>query len=219
MYERDGWSPCAASLLLFLVAVGLTAAISSQARVQSFAVDRTQSRALIQVGKSGALSFMAGHTHEVMVPTMTGIINVDSQDLSRSQVRVEIDAAALKVTGKGDPPKDVPEVQRVMSSEKVLDVERYPKILFQSTNISVKSRTDTTVNLLVTGTLALHNVIGSLSVPVQVALAAGTLTASGRFPVKQTDYGIKPVSVGGVVAVKDSVDITFTIVAREQSGG
>jgi polyisoprenoid-binding protein YceI len=134
-------------------------------------------------------------------------------------VRVEIDATALKVTGKGDPPKDVPEVQRVMSSDKVLDVERYPTILFQSTNVSVESRTDTTVNLLVTGTLALHNVIRSLSVPVHVELAADTLTASGRFPVKQTDYGIKPVSVGGVVAVKDAVDISFTIVARERSGG
>ena len=60
--------------------------MSSGARVQSFAVDRAQSRALIQVGKAGALSMFAGHTHEVMVPVMTGVINVDSQDLSRSQV-------------------------------------------------------------------------------------------------------------------------------------
>ena len=210
---------CLASLLVSLVVGGPTAAISSGARAQSFAVDGTQSRALIQVGKSGTFSVIAGHTHEVMVPAMAGIINVDSQDLSRSDVRVEIDAAALQVTGKGDPPNDVPEVQRVMSSDKVLDVARYPKMLFQSTNISVKSRTGTTVNLLVTGTLTLHNVIRSLSVPVHVELAADSLTASGRFPVKQTDYGMKPVSVGGVVAVKDSVDITFTIVARERSGG
>jgi hypothetical protein len=32
--------------------------------------------------------------------------------------------------------------------------------------------------------------------------------------LKQTDYGIKPVSVGGVVSVKDAVEIDFTIVGR-----
>jgi hypothetical protein len=41
------------------------------------------------------------------------------------------------------------------------------------------------------------------------------VTATGRFALKQTDYGIRPVSVGGVVSVKDSVDISFTIVAAE----
>ena len=120
------------------------------------------------------------------------------------------------MTGKGDPPKDVPDVQHAMASDKVLDVARYPKILFQGTSISVKSRTGTRVNLLVTGTLTLHNVKQPLSVPVEVELGAGSLTATGRFPVKQTDFGITPVSVGGVVAVKDAVDITFTIVARER---
>ena len=40
------------------------------------------------------------------------------------------------------------------------------------------------------------------------------LTATGHFAVKQTEYGIKPVSVGGVVSVKDAVDVSFTIAGR-----
>jgi len=43
---------------------------------------------------------------------------------------------------------------------------------------------------------------------------SNTLTATGRFTVKQTDHGSKPVSVGGVVSVKDAVNASFTIVGR-----
>jgi hypothetical protein len=53
-----------------------------------------------------------------------------------------------------------------------------------------------------------------VSVPVSAEIGADALKATGRLSVKQTDYGIKPVSVGGVVAVKDALNITFTIVAR-----
>jgi hypothetical protein len=51
-------------------------------------------------------------------------------------------------------------------------------------------------------------------VPVHAVLDGGALTATGRFQVKQTDHGITPVSVAGVVNVKDALDISFTIVAR-----
>jgi hypothetical protein len=40
------------------------------------------------------------------------------------------------------------------------------------------------------------------------------LTATGRFAIRQTDFGIKPISVGGVVKVKDELTIIFTIVAK-----
>src|SRR5205814_1888928 len=111
-------------------------------------------------------------------------------DLSRSRVRLEMDAASLQVTGKGDPPKDVPDVQSTMVSDKVLDVQRFPKILFQSTNVSVTARSGPTATLQVTGTLTIRNVNHSISVPVQVVVAPSSLTATGRFAVNQTDYGI-----------------------------
>jgi len=105
-----------------------------------------------------------------------------------------------------------------MLSDKVLDVARYPKILFQSTSVKVEKRTGTTLDLIVAGVLTLHDVKRPMSVPVHAVLEADALTASGSFQVKQTDHGIKPVSVGGVVNVKDALDITFAIVAREGPG-
>jgi polyisoprenoid-binding protein YceI len=66
----------------------------------------------------------------------------------------------------------------------------------------------------VTGQLTLHNVTRSITVPVTVRREGNALTATGRFPVKQTEYRIKPVSVGGVVSVKDAVDVSFPITGR-----
>jgi polyisoprenoid-binding protein YceI len=127
---------------------------------------------------------------------------------------VTIDASALKVTGKGESAGDVPKVQETMLGAQVLDVQRYPKITFTRASIAVKTQTLATLDALVTGQLTLHNVIRLIVVPVTVRREGNALTATGRFPVKQTEYGIKPVSVGGVVSVKDAVNVNFTITGR-----
>ena len=198
---------------MLALCLGLVAVAPLGTATRTFQIDPARSRASIDVGKAGAFSF-AGHTHEVAIPAVNGTVMVEPDAVEHSTVRLEIDAASLKVTGKGDPPKDVPEIQRVMLSDKVLDVDRHPKILFQSTGVTVDRRTGTTLDLNVAGTLTLHQVARPIRVPVHADLEADTLTASGRFHVKQTDHGIKPVSVGGVVNVKDALDISFTIVAR-----
>ena len=99
-------------------------------------------------------------------------------------------------------------------AHKYLDVQRYPVITFASTSVAISSRTGVTLQAAVTGRLTLHNVTQSITVPVTVRTEGDSLTATGHFPVKQTEYGIKPVSVGGVVSVKDTLNIGFTIVAR-----
>jgi polyisoprenoid-binding protein YceI len=181
---------------------------------RSYTIDSSQSSATIQVGKAGAFSFAAGHTHEVIVPTIGGTITVDTDDPARSSVRLTIDASALKVSGKGESVDDVPKVQATMLGAQVLDVQRYPKITFASTSIAVKTQTPAILDAMVTGQLTLHNVTRSITVPVTVRREGNTLTATGRFPVKQTEYGMKPVSVGGVVSVKDAVNVSFTIAGR-----
>jgi len=200
-----------ASVLLIL---GVAIAIGRGAGAQTYTIDQARSRATVAVGKSGIFSFAAGHTHEVIAPSITGRMTVDPADPGRSTVRVTIDASALKVTGTGESPADVPKVQQTMSGEQVLDVQRYPTIDFDSTSVSVKNPGSDKLDVIVNGRLSLHNVTHAISVPVTVQIKGNELTASGRFPLKQTDYGITPVSVAGVVSVKDRVDISFTIVGR-----
>ena len=205
---------------LVAAAVVLAGGLSVRAaNPRTFTVDPGSSHSLIEVGKSGAFSFVAGHLHEVEAPIANGVVHLDPGDPSHADVRLEFDAAAMRVTGKGEPPDDVPKVQQVMLGEQVLDVRRYPKITLESTSMSAasaKTAGATLFALTMTGKLSLHGATQPFKAPVSVRLDGATLTATGKFSIKQTDFGIKPISVAGVVNVKDALNLTFTIVARER---
>jgi polyisoprenoid-binding protein YceI len=200
-------------LLVLWVALGVSSWAQATERL---VFDPAATSIVVRVGRGGVFSF-AGHDHEVAAPVSGGQIMLDRSDITRSTLTVEFDAAALKVTGKGEPPEDVPEVQRVMRGERVLDVAKYQKIAFSSRKISVTQRSAERSVLRVDGELTLHGATRSLTVPVEVRLTANGLSANGRVSVRQSDFGIRPVTAaGGAVRVKDEVEIVFTITARSQ---
>jgi polyisoprenoid-binding protein YceI len=200
-------------LLAFAIALAAPPSMIRAAGARAFVADPEQSRAIIEVGKSGAFSF-AGHTHEVEAPLKNGAVHLDTGDPSHGDVQLQFDAAAMHVTGKGESPADVPKVTATMVSDAVLDVARYPSIAFESTSVRVAG--PGALDLVVTGRLTIHGRTQTVTAPVSVKVDGDRLTATGRFTIKQTDYGITPVSVGGVVKVRNELNITFTIAARER---
>ena len=61
------------------------------------------------------------------------------------------------------------------------------------------------------GALSLHGV----SKPVSVAVAESGGAYTGHVVLKQTTFGIKPISVaGGTIRVKDEIEIDFRIFVR-----
>jgi polyisoprenoid-binding protein YceI len=102
-------------------------------------ISASDSQVVILVGKAGLLSF-AGHAHEVVAPAVHGRVTFDPMDWTRASVSLEFDAAALRVTGKGESASDVPAVQQAMLGGQVLDVTRFAKIAFQSRRVSVALR-------------------------------------------------------------------------------
>jgi polyisoprenoid-binding protein YceI len=185
------------------------------AETVAYRIDPGKSSLIIHVGKAGAFSFIAGHTHEVRGPIATGSVDVDLDAVSRAHLQLVIASSALNVSAAGEPSGDAPKVQAAMQSDKVLDVQRYPKITYESTSVTLTSRRGNHLDLTITGPLKIRDVSQPLTVPVQIELAGGQLSARGRFEITQSAFGIKPVSVGGVVAVKDSLDIEFSIVATK----
>lgn len=205
MSARDG---------LMLSAAVLALAAIAEAAAHPYQVDPAKSRATIHVGKAGAFSFIAGHTHEVAGPVQSGSIDVDLDEPTRSRVRLAIAAADLKVLPEREPQGDAPKVQETMDGDKVLDVARYPRIVYDSTAVAIKSRRGNVLELTVTGRLTIRDVTREVTAPVHVEIAGRTLTATGRFAIKQSEFGIHPISVGGVVAVKDALDIDFSVQAH-----
>jgi polyisoprenoid-binding protein YceI len=201
-----------------IVSVFLTIAASSGLgqTIQEFRIDTAASKIVVDVGRSGLFAF-AGHDHEVAVSAFTGRLMLDRTDVTRSKLSVQFDASAMTVTGRGEPPEDVLEVQRVMLSDRVLDVERYPRINFVSRRISLVELEPSPdrMKLRIDGELTLRGVARPIIVPIDVRLSADRLTVTGKVRVRQTLFGIRPVTAGaGTVRVKDEVEVVFTVVAQ-----
>jgi polyisoprenoid-binding protein YceI len=191
--------------------VGLTAQTPEQ-----FVIDPGTSTITLHVGKTGIFS-AAGHEHEIVAPVSEGEITLDRLDVSRSRISIRFDAKALKVTGKGEPAGDVAEVQQVMLSDRVLNVQRFPAISFTSRTMSATKRSGDQMTVQVAGDLALHGVTRPLTLPVNVQLTADQIRADGNTVVRQTDFGIQPVKAGGgTVKVKDEVEVSFSLIARRR---
>ena len=181
---------------------------------RTFVIDGTASTATAHLGKTGIGSF-AGHEHNVDARTIQGEIVLDAEDLTKSSVDLIVDARSLKVREEGEPEGDAPKVQQAMRGPEVLDVGRYPTLHFGSNAVSGKQTAPGTYDLTVAGEFSLHGVVKSLTLPIHLEVRDTALTASGKFVLKQTDFGIEPTSAaGGLVKVENEVPITFRIAAR-----
>ena len=167
-------------------------------------IDVQRSTIAIHVGKAGLFS-AAGHEHWVNAPIAEGILN----DSDRPSVEFKVLAASMQV--KADPKIDAKtqaEIQKDMQ-EKTLESAAYPEIVFRSSSVQKKTNGEWKVN----GELRLHGITR----PVVVAVQQRGNAYTGRATLKQTDFGIKPIrAAGGMVRVKDEIEIEFHIVPRAQ---
>ena len=188
----------------FLIFLAAQLAIGGLA--QNHRIDREHSSLTIHVGRAGLFS-VAGHEHWVRAPFSDGSFSAKDP----AHVTFSIDAKSLTVV----PDKDLSsekqaEVQNTMQSQ-VLESQKYPEVTFRSTRIDRLQPDHWTV----IGDLTLHG--QTRSIRVDVKSADGTYTGNAKF--KQTNFGIEPVSVGGVVKVKDELEIAFTVVAEKNVDG
>ena len=212
MMRAHGWGGW-----VFLTWLSMQSAGGLTQGPQLYTIDAATSHVLIQVGKTGMFGF-AGHAHEVVAPSVTGRVSVEPNDWQRSSVSLEFKAGALTVSGKGEPPADVPKVQQVMLSEQVLDVKRFPTVAFRSRRVSAAPPATDGLALTIDGDLTLHGVTRPLTIHARATVQADRLTARGTFVIKQTDFGIRPVTAGGgTVKVKDEVQVEFVLEAMRSA--
>jgi polyisoprenoid-binding protein YceI len=165
-------------------------------------VDVAHSSLRIRVYKSGLFSAF-GHNHEIEAPLEAGEV-VELGDLS---VVLHVDARKLKVLDPEVGADTRAQVQQTMQGPEVLDSAHFPEIRFESVKIEAKGQNGWTVR----GNLTLHG--QSHPINFDVALSDGLYR--GTATIKQTDFGITPVSVaGGSVKVKDDVKVEFGIALR-----
>lgn len=181
-----------------LVLVGVLA-FTALALAADHPLDLQRSTIRIHVGKAGLFSAAAGHEHWVAAPIAGGAIDEGNPG--------HISFAVLASTLTVEPDKDLKpdqqaEVQRTMQ-EKVLESKLYPEISFRSTSVEKRGPE----MFVVKGDLTLHGVTHPVTATVHKR--DGAYVGSCRF--KQTIFGIHPVSIGGVVKVKDELEVQFLV--------
>lgn len=188
-----------AATLPFLLA--LSATLFAQTATAPRAIDTEHSTMTVRVFKSGMFAF-AGDNHEIQAPIESG-----SVDEGKRTVELVVDARKMKVLDPNLSDSKRAQVQQKMLSSEVLDTERFTEIKFHSTDVKQKGADA----LIVTGDLTLHG--ATHPVVVNVTQAGGRY--KGKATLKQTAFGMKPVTVaGGTVKVKDEVEIEFEIALK-----
>ena len=171
---------------------------STEAAGQPSLIDTAHSKLLIHVSKSGIFSGFADN-HEVEARIVEG-----SLDTAAGQLRLAVDSRQMRVLDPQLSSDKRQQVQERMLGPEVLDSIRFPEITFESTHVGQEHEG----RIRVDGLLSLHGVTKPVSVLAQVENGRYT----GRFALKQRDFGITPVSIaGGAVKVKDELTIEFDI--------
>jgi polyisoprenoid-binding protein YceI len=99
--------------------------------------------------------------------------------------------------------------------DEVLEVNNHPEITFKSTNVEANCIDDSKCRTKITGDLTLHGTTRAITIDALVTFHEASLQAEGQFSLRQSEYGIKPVSVaGGTIKVKDELKFNFNIVAN-----
>jgi polyisoprenoid-binding protein YceI len=192
----------------------LTVFAFGQSRTRTYTIVPSESSFRIFVGKTGLFSALA-HDHDIGVKSFSGRVVVPESGAGAGSLEMEVDATSLEVLDTKPSEADKKKIFDSMHNE-VLESAKHPKITFKSVSVSdVKQTGNDAYSFIVNGDLTLKGVTKRIAVPVTATVTIQQLRATGKYTLKQSDYGIKPYSAaGGTIKVKDEIMLNFNIVAK-----
>jgi hypothetical protein len=182
--------------LIFTVICGLGLAAPGAAAERL--IDIRRSTVTVHVFVPAAAHALADH-HIIQAPLSEGTF-----DEAIPHFQLVIDGGRLRVLDPGRSARQRRQVQSRMLGPDVLDVNRFRWISFHSVTIEPLG----VDQWLVLGELGLHGTVR----PLTMNVARKGDRYKGSVKVRQSDYGIVPLSLaGGVVRVMDDIEIDFDI--------
>jgi polyisoprenoid-binding protein YceI len=179
-----------------------------------FAIDKTASRFTVQAFATGLLSAF-GHNPTIAIRDYDSQIQFTPDTVDNASVRVTVRTNGMDVVDemKND---DRKKLEQAMYDQ-VLEATRFPTAVFESKQIAIQKQSPEQWLAHINGELSFHGVTQSLSIDARVNNMGTMLRAAGEFPLRQSDYGIKPVSfAGGALKLKDELKFGFELVLRQQ---
>jgi polyisoprenoid-binding protein YceI len=208
--------------ILALMAAALTAtAQRGLADPYTVEIDLDQSFIAVKTYKGGMFSFFAGHDHGILAREWAASVCYDPETPRNSSVDIAIPVAALEIDtpearravgleDNGPSAEDRASLQEKMVGPEILSAQVYPEISFRTTTVHEEAD-----GLALAGPLRIR---GQIRVQVAHArvekLDGGAVQFTGVMEVKQSSYGIEPVSIARLVTVKDAMEIHFRVQGR-----
>jgi polyisoprenoid-binding protein YceI len=210
--------------LALWVAAGLVATGGfAQEAEQRYVVDAARSDLHWLVYKAGALSRL-GHNHTIAVGELSGTVSVKPDDLGSSRFELAfpvaslvVDDAMLRSTLGADfasvpTPEDIAGTHKNMLSDAVLDGATHPRIRLVGTGpVTGDGKQTLAVKVELLGRTV------DLTVPTEVTIKDGELSAKGEFELNHADLGMKPFSVMmGALQVGEKLSFSYDVKARRE---
>ncbi len=187
--------------------------------LRSYVLQQAQSSVFVVTHRSGILSFL-GHEHAIGPMEWMATLCLADPIPAGAHGSVAIETRSLVIDsdsmrhlaglGGGPGPEDRLTIQGKLLDPAHLDSAAYPTI-----RLSVESLQEERDGVVrARATLVLRGVERSYALPVRVDLThGGPVVLHGRLRVRQTEFGIEPESIGGVVKVSDEVELHFRLAA------
>jgi polyisoprenoid-binding protein YceI len=185
-------------------AAALAAALSlpAAAATSTWQIDPNHSAAQF------AVRHMAISTVRGAFSKLSGSVQLDDKDVTKSSVEVTIDAASVDTR--------VPDRDKDLRSDRFFDVEKYPTLTFKSTKVEQTEPG----KLKITGDLTIHGVtkqvvldVEGLTAPAKDPWGNQRAAANATTKINRQDFGVKwnaKMDSGGWV-VGDDVAITIDV--------
>jgi polyisoprenoid-binding protein YceI len=182
--------------------------------IHRFRLDAGQSKFIAHALRGGLLWFK-GHEHLVAAREFSGEARFTANEITASSLELIVRADSMVETSDvfTEPQKQI--INKELR-EIVLEPEKYPEIVFKSTQVGGKPLGNNQYDLKIAGNLTLRGVTRRIVIPAQVTLTGSDLRAVGEFSIDRSDFNVKATSaVHGMVRVRDKVKFTFDILGHE----
>jgi len=179
-----------------------------------FVIDAGASRFSVQAFATGLLSSF-GHNPTIGINRFDGELAFEPETYANFHLRLAVNAGELEVLDemKKD---DRDRLERLMYGE-VLNVARFPQAVYESKSATISRLSADIVMGHVAGELSFRGNTKPQDLDARVIDNGDRLRISGEFTLRQSDYGIKPVSfAGGALRLKDELKFKFELVAKKQ---
>ena len=175
-------------------------------------INRSRSRLTIKAFAAGLLSSF-GHDPTFSARDISGELRFIPDDPKSANLKINVRTNSIEVSGDINS-KDRKEIEKTMREE-VLQIDRFPEVTFESTSVEGEKVFENQYRVQIKGNLSLHGVTHPETIEAQVTVNGDQVRAYGDFTLRQTDYGMKLVSIaGGSLKLKDELKFSFDIAAQ-----